>query len=156
MSQPRNYSFYSVPAAWILCALPHLYAAGLYSRTTRKRFDNRAPRSLTAKLEADQTIDKATKGRIIRAEGAQQNGFENVGLFAAAVVAGNVAGLAPGTLNVLCGAYLFSRAVYNLVYINGDTAAMAATRTAIFTTGIGLICTIFVMAGNAVNKVVRG
>ena len=33
--------------------------------------------------------------RIIRAEGASQNGFENLGLFASGVVAANVAGVAP-------------------------------------------------------------
>jgi uncharacterized MAPEG superfamily protein len=147
-----NYSFYTIPAAWLLSILPHSYAIMLYSRTTHKRFDNRHPRSLTSKLEGDQSIDKATKERIIRAEGAQQNGFENLPFYAAAVTAGNFAGLAPQTMNMLSGAYLAIRTIYNLVYINGDTAALAGARTTIYTIGVGLVCTIFVMAGNAMNK----
>ena len=44
-------------------------------------------------IDSNQTLDKATKDTIIRADGAQQNGFENLGFFAAAVLAGNIAGL---------------------------------------------------------------
>jgi len=124
----------------------------LYSKSAHKRFDNCHPRSLTSKLEGDQTIDKRTKERIIRAEGAQQNGFENLAFYAAAVTAGNAAGLAPQTMNMLSGAYLASRALYNLIYINGDTAALASLRSTVYTGGVGLICAIFVMAGNAMNK----
>ena len=51
----------------------------------------------------------ATKEKIVRAEGAQQNGFENLGLFAAAVVAGNIVRLDNWTLNVLSGGYLLSQ-----------------------------------------------
>jgi len=147
-----NYSFYTIPAAWLLSLLPHTYAIILYSRSAHKRFDNRHPRSLTSKLEGDQTIDKATKERIIRAEGAQQNGFENLAFYAAAVTAGNVAGLAPQTMNTLSATYLASRAVYNLIYINGNTAALAGARTTIYSAGVALLCTMFVMAGNAMNK----
>jgi uncharacterized MAPEG superfamily protein len=149
---PTNYSFYTIPAAWLLSILPHSYAIILYSRSAHKRFDNCHPRSLTSKLEGDQSIDKATKGRIIRAEGAQQNGFENLAFYAAAVTAGNAAGLPPQTMNMLSGAYLAIRTIYNLVYINGDTAAWAGTRSTIYTAGVGLVCAMYVMAGNAINK----
>jgi uncharacterized MAPEG superfamily protein len=151
-SSTTNYSLYTIPAAWLLSILPHSYAIMLYSRSAHKRFDNCHPRSLTSKLEGDQTIDKATKERIIRAEGAQQNGFENLAFYAAAVTAGNVAGLAPQTMNILSAAYLASRAVYNLVYINGNTAALAGARSTIYTAGVALLCTMFVMAGKAMNK----
>jgi uncharacterized MAPEG superfamily protein len=152
MNLSTNYSFYTIPAAWLISILPHSYAIVLYSRSSSKRFDNRHPRSLTSKLESDQTIDKATKERITRAEGAQQNGFENLGFFAAAVTAGNAAGLPARTMNILTGAYLLSRVVYNVVYINGSTGPLAGLRSAIYTTGIGLLSVIFVMAGNAINK----
>ncbi|MGG6496847.1 UNVERIFIED_CONTAM: MAPEG family protein, partial [Bacteroidetes bacterium 56_B9] len=51
-------------------------------------------------------------------------GFENLGLFAAAVVAGNIVRLDNWTLNVLSGGYLLSRVAYNLIYINNTTDAM--------------------------------
>lgn len=53
---------------------------------------------------------------IIRAEGAQQNGFENLGIFAAGVVAGNAAGLDAGYLNALSAAYIATRVVYLCVH----------------------------------------
>lgn len=65
----------------------------------------------------------ATKQKIVRAEGAQQNGFENLALFAAAVVIGNVAKLDNWTLNALSYGYLASRAIYNMLYITGTSDA---------------------------------
>lgn len=61
---------------------------------------------------------------ITRAESAQQNGFENVGLFAAAVVAGNIAKLDNSTLNILSGGYILSRIAYNYIYITNTSDAM--------------------------------
>jgi uncharacterized MAPEG superfamily protein len=101
-------------------------------------------------LEKDQTIDKAvsllaifikflsntrlltaeqTKARILRCEGAQTNGFEDLGLFATAVLAGNLAGLPAQTLNALSGGYCLSRIAYNFIYINNTSEATANTRT---------------------------
>ncbi|KAM3417022.1 hypothetical protein BST61_g8605 [Cercospora zeina] len=142
----NNFSFYSIPAAWILCIAPHFYAASL------GKFDNKAPRSYTKETGNDQSIDKATKDRIVRAEGAQQNGFENLGLFAAAVVAGNVVGLDNSTMNALSGAYLLSRVAYNLIYINNTTNAMANARSVAFLSGIGIIFTLFIKAGNVLRE----
>ncbi|TVY51820.1 hypothetical protein LCER1_G005717 [Lachnellula cervina] len=143
----RNFSFYAPPAAWLLAFIPHAIAASL-----SKTFDNRSPRTYVKSLEADQTIDKATKDLIIRCEGAQSNGFENLGLFAAAVVAGNVAGLPAQTLNTLCALYLATRVVYTGLYITNTSAVMAGARSVVFTTGVGLCCTLFVKSGNAVRE----
>ncbi|KAG0646340.1 hypothetical protein D0Z07_8421 [Hyphodiscus hymeniophilus] len=139
-----NYSFYAIPGVWVLSLFPHLYAA-----TASKSFDNRTPRGYTKCLDSDQTLDKSTKERIARAEGAQQNGFENIGLFASAVVAGNLAGLPSATLNTLAGGYFLSRLVYNVVYITNTSETMANVRTAVFLGGIAQIMTLFVKSGNA-------
>ena len=106
----------------MLSIAPHFYAASL------GRFDNKNPRTYTRDTESDQSIDKATKATIIRAEGAQQNGFENLGLFAAAVVIGNVAKLPNETLNTLSAAYLASRVAYNGLYIAGTTDTLCKWR----------------------------
>jgi uncharacterized MAPEG superfamily protein len=112
-------SFYTIPAAWVLCIAPHAYATALGG----KKFDIKNPRTYTSTLKDDQTIDNATKEKIVRAEGAQQNGFENIGFFAAAVVAGNIAGLSNSTLNYLTTGYLASRAAYVYIYINNKSDA---------------------------------
>jgi uncharacterized MAPEG superfamily protein len=44
---------------------------------------------------------KQTKGRILRAKAAHANGNETIGLYAAAVVAANVAGVEAKTVNYL-------------------------------------------------------
>lgn len=141
------YLIAQIPAAWVIAFLPHAYAAA-----RSKVFDNRSPRTYPQILEKDQTIDKAvrplsnltfpsvlhsladesqTKARILRCEGAQTNGFENLGLFATVVLAGNLAGLPAETLNVLSGGYLVSRIVYNFIYINNTFVAMANTRSVV-------------------------
>ncbi|KAF1355452.1 hypothetical protein BDV97DRAFT_387509 [Delphinella strobiligena] len=143
----RNFSYYTVPAVWVLSIAPHFYAAKLAGN----KFDNRNPRGLKEVLAADQTLDQSTKGRIIRAESAQQNGFENIGLYAAAVVAANHAGVDNWTLNALSGGYVFSRLAYNLIYVNNETEALANARSVSFLSGIGIIFTLFIKAGNAVR-----
>ncbi|KAJ4415141.1 hypothetical protein N0V82_007511 [Gnomoniopsis sp. IMI 355080] len=144
----RNYSLYTIPAAWVVAIAPHFYAASLGGKT----FDNRSPRTYTSSLKDTQSLDAATKQRIIRAEGAQQNGFENVGLFAAAVVAANIAKVDNWTLNALSGGYLVSRVLYNLVYINNESESMANARSATFLSGIGMIFTLFIKSGNALRN----
>jgi uncharacterized MAPEG superfamily protein len=88
---------------------------------------------------------------IHRCEGAQTNGFENIGLFAAAVLAGNFAGLPARTLNLLSGGYVVSRVLYNWIYINSTRPAMALARTGMWSVGIGLIMTLLVQSGNALK-----
>ncbi|QDS76246.1 hypothetical protein FKW77_001055 [Venturia effusa] len=144
----RNFSFYTIPAAWVLSIAPHFYAASLGG----KKFDNRNPRTYIPSLASDQTFDQTTKNTIIRAEGAQQNGFENLGIFAAAVLAGNYAKLDNETLNWLSMGYLGSRVVYNFLYINNTSDVMANARTVSFLSGIGIIFTLFVKSGNAIRN----
>lgn len=86
--------------------------------------------------------------RILRAESASSNGFEGLPLFAAAIVAGNSAGLSALALNSLTIAYIASRVVYNYVYIFlGGNRKIAGFRTPIWFVGIGSIMTLFVKAG---------
>ena len=85
---------------------------------------------------------------ILRAESAQANGFENISLFAAAVVAGNMARLSTSYLNGLSIAYVVSRAVYNVLYITNTSAGMAQARSAVFFAGVGCIMGLFIGAGN--------
>lgn len=92
-----------------------------------------------------------TKDKIIRCEGAQSNGFENLAFFATAVVAGNLAGLPSETLNTLSFGYIASRVVYNFIYITNTTGAMASLRSVVFLTGIGQIFTLFNKSGNALR-----
>lgn len=115
-----NISYYTVPAAWFLCLAPHVYAITLYDKaSTAEKFDRVNPRTLLSAPKANRMIDSSTKQRIARAEGAQLNGFENLGFFAGSVVAANAAGVNVRWLNALSMIYLFSRALYAVLYIKG-------------------------------------
>ncbi|KAI1179877.1 hypothetical protein F4777DRAFT_532315 [Nemania sp. FL0916] len=115
----------------------------------QKYFDPSNPRTYAARLEKSD-LDKETVGRILRAESASSNGFEGLPLFAAAVVAGNNAGLSPLVLNGLSAGYVLSRVLYNYVYIFlGGNRAQAGLRTPVWFVGIGCLMTLFVKAGLA-------
>ncbi len=79
------------------------------------------------------------------------NNFENLGFFAAAVTAGNIAGLSPRALKALSTVYVLVRAVYNVVYIFNDTMPRPAKGWC-WLTGVGCCLTMFVMAGNKMRK----
>jgi uncharacterized MAPEG superfamily protein len=100
----------------------------------------------------EKLIPKKTLRRISRAKAATANGFETLGLYAASVVAGNVAGVSTARLNKLTLAYVLSRVVYNYTYVAlQDNARMAGLRPLVWMAGIGIIFTLFVSAGKALN-----
>ena len=74
--------------------------------------------------------------------------MENISLFAAAVIAGNMAHLSTSYLNGLSIAYVVSRAVYNVLYTTNTTAGMAQARSMVFFVGVGCMMILFIGAGN--------
>jgi uncharacterized MAPEG superfamily protein len=146
-----NVSVYTVPAAFVVALLPKLFSNNAYRRATGKKMNSQNPRRFVQDVEEDQALDSKTKGRILRAEAAQSNGFETLGVFAAAVVAGNAAGLSPGRLNGLSIGYVFTRFVYNHIYIFQDVVPSIA-RSASWMTSIGLLFAMFIQAGQKWNE----
>ena len=149
----EHYSLYTVPGAFLLALAPRLYTMATYKQTTGKAFDAKSPHAfLPRQLEPDVTLDAETRGRLERAEGAQANGFENLGFFAAAIAAGNAAGLSPGFLNTISFAYIANRVVYNFLYIYGTTNTIAFTRTYTWLGSMALVSSVFVAAANKLRK----
>ncbi|TGO86134.1 hypothetical protein BPOR_0332g00120 [Botrytis porri] len=130
----RNFSLYSVriTAPSRPMAVSHIFTG---------------PRSM-----APGSLASCKKNKIRRAHAAGANGYESIGFFASAVVAGNVAGLSHSTLNTLTGGYLISRAVYNFIYINNETQGAAGARSLAWLFGIGQIVTLFIKSGNALTN----
>jgi uncharacterized MAPEG superfamily protein len=74
--------------------------------------------------------------------------METMGLYAAAVVAANMAGVDAVTLNYLTLGYLASRVVYYTIYcILQDNRAYAPVRSLAWTVGIALTLTMYIKAG---------
>ena len=123
-------SYYTVPAAWILAVFPHYYAIIRYTNLNKaassssKEKDNRefnktSPRTFLDTINGNPHISQEHKDMLVRAEGAHFNGIENLGWFAAGVVAANSAGVDVWWCNALSLAYLANRVLFIWVYIRG-------------------------------------
>ncbi|KAI0390239.1 hypothetical protein F5Y17DRAFT_73667 [Xylariaceae sp. FL0594] len=141
----KNYSFYTLPLAWLLTMLPTSYAKSLGG----KNYDVAYPRDFVGHVKKDESLDKATKGKILRAEAAAANGSETIGLFVGAVLAANYAGVPVETINTLSIGYLLSRAAFNYTYIFlQDNRKFAPVRSLIWISGLACWVTLYVKAGN--------
>ncbi|KAI0837276.1 hypothetical protein F5Y06DRAFT_85874 [Hypoxylon sp. FL0890] len=141
----KNISYYTIPGALVLALLPRFYSG--IAGPGKKFFDPNNPRLFTQSLEKAE-IDKRLKGRLQRAEAAGANAFETLGLYAAAVTAGNTAGLPAETLNTLTLGYLVSRVLYTWIYIWGqENRKMIPLRTGVWGVGMGICMAMFVLAG---------
>ncbi|KAK5692578.1 hypothetical protein LTR97_010889 [Elasticomyces elasticus] len=148
-----NVSFYTIPIALVIALAPRFYAANAYEAATKKPASDQVkinPRSFAQTVSEDQAVDSKTKGRILRAEAAISNSYENLGLFAAAVTAGNMSGVATSTMNGLSIGYIAVRFAYNHIYIFQDLV-IPQLRSAAYLTGVGLCMAMFVQAGMAMN-----
>ncbi|KAJ4170278.1 hypothetical protein NW754_006418 [Fusarium falciforme] len=142
----KNYSFFAVPAAFIVIAFPHIYGVRISAGT----YDNANPRCHKEYVEKSDKLDKTKKQLILRAKAATENGFETIGFFAAGVAAANHAGVRAPALNALSFGYVACRAAYNFAYVwlQADRR-LCWVRSAVWTVGIGLIMTLWVKAGNS-------
>ncbi|KAF2725055.1 hypothetical protein K431DRAFT_281528 [Polychaeton citri CBS 116435] len=147
-----NVSYFTIPVCWAISLAPRVYSSKGYKKATGKAgFDGRHPRDFKDKIASDPALDSATKGRLIRAEAAVANGFENLGLFAAAVAAGNSAHLDAGLMNTFSIAYIVSRFIYNHIYIYNDTVQLAGMRTVCYTGQIIGLMFVFIKSGLKLN-----
>ncbi|KAI1770497.1 hypothetical protein F4818DRAFT_257445 [Hypoxylon cercidicola] len=140
----KNISYWTIPAALFLALLPRVYS-GLTGPGT-KFFDPSNPRTFAARLDGAE-IDKKLRLRLQRAEAVVANAFETLGLYAAAVTAGNAAGVQAGTMNTLSLGYLASRVLYTWVYIWGqESRKISPLRTVIWGVGMGFSMAMFIAA----------
>jgi len=145
-----NYSFYAIPVAWALALMPHAYAMALYDKERAPgtaEYDTTMPRKNISNVK-DAKLSPVMADRFLRAEGSNDNSFTGLPLFAAAIVAGNMARLSPTTLNTAAALYLGLRGAYCLFYINGTTKLFANLRTASWLSASATCLTLFVWAGN--------
>ncbi|KAK0736871.1 hypothetical protein B0T21DRAFT_410361 [Apiosordaria backusii] len=140
-----NYSYYTIPAAFVLTLAPNAYAMILAGRN----YDLNQPRRTEEICSKDTSMPKATLQKISRAKAATANGFETLSLYAASVVAANSSGVVPlSKLNALTLGYVASRAAYNFVYVVAqDNKKLAGVRPLVWAVGVFIIMNLFVGAG---------
>ncbi|ORX35654.1 hypothetical protein BD324DRAFT_652202 [Kockovaella imperatae] len=150
LNTAHNFSFYAIPAAFGISLAPHLYAIALYNKERAAGTDawdwNNPKKNLAGVKEAKLSPQMAD--RYARAEAANENGFSSLPLFAAAVIAGNVARIEPKALNSAVTVYLASRIAFNLIYINGTSALLGYARTISWWVSAGSCLSLFIQAGN--------
>ncbi|KZV97391.1 hypothetical protein EXIGLDRAFT_832944 [Exidia glandulosa HHB12029] len=131
-------SFFSIPLIWLAAQAPARMRVNAING--KVGYNNLAPRKNIERLEKDPNTDKEFLNRIIRLEGAHQNGLEAFPLWAVAVIAGNVGGMENRTLNICSALYVAGRFLYIYVYLNQKTRAQSIMRTGVWalTTAIPL------------------
>ncbi|ORY92813.1 hypothetical protein BCR35DRAFT_298367 [Leucosporidium creatinivorum] len=141
-----NISLYTIPVAYLLAYVPHLYTEVSFFRTFG-RWHNVSPRG-----NVERAASKLTAAQLAtfkRAAGAHTNGLEAFPLFGAAVLAGNWAQLSSAVLNKWSIIYLLLRALYNPVYIGGSTERLAAFRSLIWFASQGVSLYLLKLSGDA-------
>ncbi|GAA5870521.1 hypothetical protein JCM3774_003698 [Rhodotorula dairenensis] len=147
-----NYSLLSVPAVWLLGIGTHWSAIYLSVHSTQiPKFNNVAPRDFVTEVSKLAKTSKDAR-RYLRTEAAQQNIFENIGLYAAAIVAGNVARLGASHMNKIALGYLVSRFLYVVLYVRTDHVKATPLRSLAYLTSVILSLGTFVRAGFAFNR----
>ncbi|GAA5884486.1 hypothetical protein JCM16303_005104 [Sporobolomyces ruberrimus] len=149
---PVNYSFYSIPAVWVVAMSTHWYAIGLTSFSNKlPNFDNTDVRSFQAKIASMDRKDPVV-GKYVRAEAATSNTYETLPLFACAVLAGAVARLPIEAQHKFAVSYVAIRAVYSLLYVNVTSNKASGLRSVVWLTGIVSIFNQFIQAGKSFNQ----
>lgn len=132
-----NYSFYAIPAFYVLIMAPQFYAAMIIRKPTDGKFDNANPRGEHYIQFLKKSLPRDTLGKYERARAAHSNGFESFPLFVAAVICGNMARLDPSIMNAVTGLYLALRTAYNVAYIQTTSQHWSVLRTGIWMSSVG-------------------
>jgi len=123
-------------ALWTLfiAALFPVVCAGI-AKAGPGRYDNRNPRAWLGGLGGYQA----------RAHAAQQNSWEALAVYTAALVAAVAAGVDHGTITTVAGVFLVARIAYLACYL----ADLATLRSLVWLAGFGACLTLIVQAARA-------
>ncbi|KAI1383390.1 MAPEG family-domain-containing protein [Hypoxylon trugodes] len=113
-----NHSWALVVVAFFLALFPRIWAVLLGAGN--KIYDPKSPRDFPTALRNCRDLNDKVRGRLIRSECALNNAFENLPLFAIAVLAANLEGVDLWILNFFSYNYILCRAVYTWIYIWGQ------------------------------------
>lgn len=144
MSSPTNYSILALPTYILLTMIPHFYSLRLAKRhlPPSTPWDNSNPRGTLQLSALRRHLPPASLRKFERCRAAHQNAFENMPIFFAAVVVGNMAGIplgGAGGMNVFAGAYMAMRVVHLALYVGIDGRRRSYLRSPVFVASV-LLC----------------
>ncbi|KAI9722980.1 MAG: hypothetical protein M1812_001429 [Candelaria pacifica] len=147
---PTNYSIYAIPATYGLAVMPMVYAFSTMMRASNYQWSNAAPRQNFEALKGK--VPQETWDKCFRAYGAHLNGLESFPLFAAAVLAGNLAKLPASEMNSFAAQYIGFRILYSGLYIfNRSSEKLAYVRTGVWYWSLALPVLTLIHAGNKLS-----
>ncbi|KAH9838816.1 putative DEAD box helicase family protein [Teratosphaeria destructans] len=146
-----NFSLQSIPLAFGLSLAPHLYYTSGLMLASRGKMSIAQPRSNldTWKSKLSPTI----WSHLARARGAHLNSMEVFPLFAAAMVAGNVARLPVEDLDRSAVWFLGTRALYMALYMGISNDVWALARTGVYACSIAIPVVSLWRSGQAASLV---
>ncbi|KAF2182214.1 hypothetical protein K469DRAFT_712825 [Zopfia rhizophila CBS 207.26] len=147
-------SILAIPAYYILSVFPHSYALNIATNGKVLKWDNRNPRSTTLKSRLKDKLDAETFAQYERAEACHANGMENLPLFAAAIILGNMVGLKKegfGGMTGFAGTFLAVRLAYTAVYLTHKTQGPTVLRSGLWVAGVGLCFRVLFKAARALG-----
>lgn len=141
-----DYTLLSIPAMWFTIMAPHTYAVSYIQKHNGGRFDNANSKGHAWNSKLLASVPADVLARYERAESAHRNGFENLPLFAAGVLAASWAGV---DVSWSAWAFVALRVVYNFVYVNVSTVKTSFVRSGIWTVGSFICLSLYVRAALA-------
>ncbi|TKA26778.1 hypothetical protein B0A50_04224 [Salinomyces thailandicus] len=122
--------------AFGLGLVPHLFYTGRLMLASKGQMSIAHPRNNLENWKGK--LPTAVWSQLSRARGAHLNSMEVFPLFAAAVVAGNVAKLPSQDLNDMGLSFLGARTLYMALYIGISNDVLAFARTGVYAWSIGI------------------
>ncbi|KAB8342779.1 hypothetical protein FH972_022377 [Carpinus fangiana] len=123
-------SFYAIPAAYALGLVPHAYYLTRMMAASSFQWTNVTPRQNWELLKSK--VPAEVYNRCLRARGAHLNALEGFPIFAAAVIATNVAKLPEDDIKSMAYQYLCARALYTVAYVGIKNEALSYVRTGLW------------------------
>ena len=146
-STSPNYSFQIIAGAYAFSFLPHSYY--LIKSMSTGSFSNINPRTNLDVLKP--IVSASTFSKLAKARGCHFNALEGFPLFAAAMIAGNMAGVPSREMNVLGAEYLGVRLLYNVMYMAARNEAASYLRSGVYAWSVGIPMYLLIKAGGKIN-----
>ncbi|PLN86688.1 hypothetical protein BDW42DRAFT_189954 [Aspergillus taichungensis] len=149
MTTTYNYSIPSIAAVYGIGLLPHGYYLIKMMTNAKGQSSNILPRQNLSDLKGRIAADAWNK--LARARGAHLNALEGVPMFAAAMLAGNLAKLPSNELNTLAAEYIGVRILYTALYMGVRSEAASYLRTGVWAWGMAIPIWGLIRAGRVMN-----
>ncbi|KAF4264269.1 hypothetical protein KXW98_001544 [Aspergillus fumigatus] len=149
MSQ-NNYSIHSIAAAYAVGLFPHGCYYVKMMANAKDHATNIVPRENLSNLKG--RLPAQIWQQLAKARGAHLNAMEGLPLFAAAMLAGNLAKLPTSDLNTLSLEYIGARLLYTALYMGAKSEAISYLRTGVWAWSISIPIWGLIQAGRALNR----